>query len=861
MSKRITQANLPKIVFYTLIGLQLILMLAMSFDAGISGDEFRHHTQAEKVYNYFATNGKDRSALEKTGVDPMQYNGQSFDNLMYAFEKWFNVDDYMTMRHFFNALFGWLIILMTGLIAKELWGYNGAILAVFLLFISPRFIGHALNNNKDIPFAFGFIFSFYWMMVFIKQLPKPKNSTLIYLTLGIGIAISIRLAGILSIAFLGFFSAIYAFSKAPIKSPFNSEKLNLTKRLLIYIPLVSVIGYLLGILFWPYMLTDPIAHFKTILHAMSEHPVSLSQLFEGKVYNSDQLPRDYTLIYILYTYPLIILLGLVVFTIQFAIKPKGKDLFNQFIILFSFYFVVIWMNLENSNIYGGIRHLLFIYPLAIVATVIGVKFISEKLEKLQKPAFKYISIAVLFLLAFNPVKHILTNYPYSYVYFNELAGGTAHAAKNFESDYFQHSLRRSTEWLVNHELKKDVSNDSTKVKIVTNSNNNVNYFLKPVQNKVSLEYTRFYDKSRKDWKYAVLYCDYVAPNQLKHKLWPPKGTIHVEEVDGFPISAVVKRISDEDYKGFEALRKNKLQEAKNHFKNYLKLDPKNVTVLAGIATVYDKQDSIKEAIAYADSSLQYNPRQISAIFAKTSSYVKSGKFQEALELSNYLIGIKNSIPPAHFFKGVALKELKRTNEALKEFQTAIKFKKDYYQAYMMIGDILINFGKYQDAISKFYEKVLQFKKNDVVATTKIALCYHFLKNDQKAEEILQKYIAPQHQNNFEVVKLRARMALAQKNMRGVYHYLIMARNINNNSDLDVIRSMYMLEAHNQRSARDFITRALKEDPTNREAMALQKRLQPLANNSQTSKRRQNQQSIMFQKNAPKRNSNNLLNTH
>ena len=42
-------------------------------------------------------------------------------------------------------------ILVSGLIAKKEWGYKGAIITIIFLFISPRFIGHSLNNNKDIP--------------------------------------------------------------------------------------------------------------------------------------------------------------------------------------------------------------------------------------------------------------------------------------------------------------------------------------------------------------------------------------------------------------------------------------------------------------------------------------------------------------------------------------------------------------------------------------------------------------------------------------------------------------------------------------------------------------------------------------
>ncbi|HEX7583691.1 MAG TPA: hypothetical protein VF373_03295, partial [Prolixibacteraceae bacterium] len=70
-----------KIIFLALAFAMLFVLLLISRDAGISGDEEVHYKQSEMVYNYFSTFGKDQSSLN-TPETYLKYYGQSFDNLV-----------------------------------------------------------------------------------------------------------------------------------------------------------------------------------------------------------------------------------------------------------------------------------------------------------------------------------------------------------------------------------------------------------------------------------------------------------------------------------------------------------------------------------------------------------------------------------------------------------------------------------------------------------------------------------------------------------------------------------------------------------------------------------------------------------
>ena len=801
-----------KVIFWSLLALQLISMLVMSQQVGVSADEYRHIRQAAKVYNYYESDGENKAALENSGIDPMQFNGQSFDNLMYFFTKKFDVKNYMEMRHFFNALLGWLIILLTGFIAKEFWGYKGAILAIFLLFITPRFLGHSLNNNKDIPFAFGFILSFYGTILFLKDLPRLKAKSITLLILGIATAISIRMAGLLSVGFFGLFSAALFFTTKPLNKLFQQEKGLIFKRLLIAVPAISIIAYFLGIAFWPFLTTEPIENLKKVLDATSAHPISLNQLFEGSLVMSNTLPSYYSLKWTWITYPLILIVGTALALI-FMKQAKKKDLLLYCYIAFAFVFVLAWMSLRQSNFYGAIRHLLFIYPIAILIAVIGFKFLSEYVGQKKSPWLKLVPTAAILILSIHPVAHIIRNYPYSYVYFNELSGGMDYVYDKYETDYFQHSIRHATEWLVENELPQ-LANDK-KVIIASNDNKNCRYWTRDIEQVEKVIYTRYYEKYAKDWDYAIYYCGYITPEQLTNKQWPPAGTIHTETVDGFPIAAVVKRQSKEDLAGFEMLDKNP-PVAEAHFMKFLKDYPANEQILEGLAKANLYTKNYDKACSYAKQSAEYNPRSIGALWVQSSALMASERYSEVPAVCDKITTMRASFYQAYYNKGVALKMMNQPNKAVKEFVMALRYNPKYYDAYLQMGEVYINYKQYGEAIGKIYNSVSKFRPNDLKVTLQKAKCYHFMNKTKEAEQILNS-IPRKFQSNIDYITCKSRVEINKGNLSMAAQLLNLNRNPNTSSELYVVKAILAKAQGDLSGAKTHLETALHLDKSNNEA--------------------------------------------
>src|SRR5574344_1538164 len=190
--------SIYKLLFFSFLGVLLILLPLMSLKSGTTGDESVNYKHAELVYDYYA---KGDTACLNTNFNQdgtptksrtfLEYYGQSFDNFTYLFNHIFHIEDYYQSRHVLNSLCGWLIFLIIGLLSVKMLGWRGGLITIVLLFLYPRFTGHVFNNPKDIPFALGYVWAIYQIYLLITELPVVKIKRLIYIMLAIAFANSV----------------------------------------------------------------------------------------------------------------------------------------------------------------------------------------------------------------------------------------------------------------------------------------------------------------------------------------------------------------------------------------------------------------------------------------------------------------------------------------------------------------------------------------------------------------------------------------------------------------------------------------------------------------------------------------------
>lgn len=596
--KKFFSENKNNLWFWAFVAIAAILLFAMplmSTGAGNSGDEDGFQIpQGEFVLNYYKTDGADTTCLQdmveidgnKQGWN-LKYYGCSFDVLTAWFNDTFGIDDIAKSRHIFNSLCGWLIVLFGGLIAWRLGGWKAGVFTLLLLFLSPRLLGHSFNNPKDIPFAAGVIMSIYYMIVFFRQAPKPKWYIMLMLALSIAFAISIRVGGLILFGYFGFFGLLWLIklvrdNKAAAKANPKNKPQPVGKTVfttILWAAGVCIIGFFAGLIIWPYAWQSPISNVRESYDAMSQFAIAIRQIFEGQMQWSDALPWYYTPKFILMTIPIAVIVGMLLFPFFGAFKKETR--LESIMVLFTFLFPVFWIVYTGANVYGGWRHSLFAYPPMAIAAGLGFAAFADFLGN-KKKVLGIVGNVLPFVLLITPAIHIVKNHPYEYVYFNEFEGGAKNAFGNYELDYYYHSVREATEWVVANAEPSD-----EKIQVGSWHVNSTKYFLRNDTAHFKPRFVRWYRRGEFEWDYAVFAVTGIAPEQLRNpKVFPPKNCVHKVEVDGVPIAVVLKRENTYDLDATRLKKAGQLDSAKTLYFKSLESDPLDETALINLAEIY-----------------------------------------------------------------------------------------------------------------------------------------------------------------------------------------------------------------------------------------------------------------------------------
>jgi tetratricopeptide (TPR) repeat protein len=560
------------------VALMILLAIVLAFlapSAAVNVDEQLHYPHAKKVVNWYFTFGADESSLN-TPQTNLKYYGQSVDNFTALVNRVFNIENEFLTRHFTGAVFFWFLILFTGLLAQKISGsWLVAVFTLMALVFMPRLAGQAFGNLKDIPFATGYMSGLYLIIRFLKELPRPTWKTTVLLGLAIAFTVSVRAGGFILFAYLGMSIIIYFVLK-----PFYLKQIVSTKpvfvRLLGQGAVILLIGYFAGLLFWPYALQNVLVHPIESLGIMEHYKVSIRQVFEGNLLWSTQLPWYYLPKWILISTPVVILAGFVIyfyffFRNVFSKREGLQQLLTEGFILFAFVFPIIYVIAIGSNLYSGVRQMLFIMPLAAIFSVIGI-FRLLKLVELKNRKISNAGYAFFFLLLVLPLKHQATTFPVDYVYFNSFVGGNKNAWGEYEYDYYFHAIKAPADELIDLVGEK---------KITVAMNCNLSNYFEEYSN-VRYEYTRFLERSSIDWDYGIFGLNYLHPFLLNNN-WTPSGILKTYYHQGNPVAVLIKRTDKTDFQGISEINKGNLQEGINLLEIAIEQEPKNVWLFVNLA--------------------------------------------------------------------------------------------------------------------------------------------------------------------------------------------------------------------------------------------------------------------------------------
>jgi tetratricopeptide (TPR) repeat protein len=635
-----------KYLFYFISAILLCVMLITSRDAGVTCDDVLHYNHSVSVYNYFASHGSDKTALD-TPVTHLKYYGQSPDNLVTIIIKWFNIDDVYRFRHLASSLAGWMAILVTAFFAVWLTGYRAGILTLILFAVSPVFMGHSQNNLKDIPFALGYIAGTFFTLKFLVSERKISVPLLILLTSAIAFSISIRAGGLLSLCYLFFFFFLYYLIKW-----LKDKKIDLIeiRSKLLLMAGITVTAWLLSIILWPYALMSPFKNILDSYKVMAHYPDTFRQIFEGKVEWSDFMPWYYLPKSMAITIPLVVLAGLILF-FAFAGKRSYKDkrLLYGFII-FTILFPVFFVIYEKSNIYSSWRQFLFLYPPVVLLAATGFHYL---IEEIKVNNLKWFVLPAFAVLAIHPISYMVRNYSLSYMYYNQLTGGVKGAYGNYETDYYYTGQTEASAWLIDY-----LKNKKTEGPVKVRATYSVQWQFRN-HPEIETSYFRYEERSNYDWDYAIVTNRYISPYQLKNNIWPPANSIHVVNAGKVPVCVVLERKSKDDFKGYTALNEGRYKDAISCFGKVLTANDKDEMIFYNFAAALYNDGRYREADSVLKAGLVLNP-----------------DFEPILMYLGNIASVKN-----------------KPDEAIIYYERLIKANRKYFEAYVGLSSLLAESDK------------------------------------------------------------------------------------------------------------------------------------------------------------------------
>ena len=448
--------NFPVIIIFSSF---LIIGILIYGDYGISWDEPYHRINGfvslnflRKIFFLDIYPGLEHDS--KFLAESSKMYGVLFDLPMAFIEKKLLIDDpknYFLIRHFFNFFIFFIATIFFYLILKKRFSNRLSIIGLLFLILSPRIFAESFYNMKDLIFLSFFVISLYFTINFLDT-PSYKSALLSALTCSF--VIDVRVVGIIS----PFIVIIFFTLKCMDNKIFLKRNILKIFTFLIFLILFTV-------LFWPYLWDDPLGNFLHAIKDMSYHVWTGSVFYLGNRISALNLPWHYSIVWMSVTVPIIylfffILGSFLIFKRLFKrfLNLSTKNNFNELwrgnkermdIIFFLIFYFTLFLIIElNSVLYGGWRHLYFIYPCLIYMAIRGSESFSRKFFS------KYLIVLIAPFLLYTGY-WMIKNHPYQFLYFNNLAGNNI--TNNFDLDYWGTSNKSALTYITTHD-KRDKLN-------------------------------------------------------------------------------------------------------------------------------------------------------------------------------------------------------------------------------------------------------------------------------------------------------------------------------------------------------------------------------------------------------------------
>tara|TARA_Y100000590_G_scaffold453325_1_gene598173 strand:- start:16095 stop:17696 length:1602 start_codon:yes stop_codon:yes gene_type:complete len=396
------------------------------------------------------TRGNERLKYLFSGLSLENYWTSQFDEFYPGFydtfaifiTKMFPKKISVEIFHLTNSIFSILTVFGAYKITSILFNKDVGKIVFIICFLNPSLFGHMAINSKDTIVAFANVWTTYILLRYIKKQNLNDSSTnyviLAGLTIGLGTGVRIPFAATLIPLFFFIIIEILFLKKI------TSNKFSFTK-FFQHSFVVLLIAYLITVSCWPQVhgniFTEPLNLFLT---QMKSIPYGVPwTLFNGNIYDTNNLPFYYIPISFFYRSPEFILISYAIFIyllickIDFFKKKFKSFLPKIFLLLFIILLPTLIYLVSPYRIYDGIRLFLNIIPYLCIIPGLAIYYLFINIKAKKN---KFLSGIILVFFVYY-LKIFVSLTPYQYTYLNLFSGNFSNAYKKFENDYWAISTK------------------------------------------------------------------------------------------------------------------------------------------------------------------------------------------------------------------------------------------------------------------------------------------------------------------------------------------------------------------------------------------------------------------------------------
>ncbi|GHT67999.1 hypothetical protein FACS189452_06800 [Bacteroidia bacterium] len=541
-------------------------------------------------------------------------------------------------RHILCSWFGFLFMFFAGLIGAELQSqpkrrWQTACLSLLIIFFTPLIFGISLINTKDIPTAAGYAMAIWSFIRIYKTLSLPLDASVrfsqrikwrdvAFAIIGIAIAVSVRIGGLM----LPFYYAVGCLLLLVLSKNFRILIFDnglFTFKFIGVSVLICIVGMILGLCLYPnFFYAGPITHIKDALGVMTKFPVRIPMLWDGKMIDSLNLPPYYLLKSFLYTIPLWVFAGAILFVLNIRKMRKSYSAFQLIFLIFTIVFPFCYLIIGNANLYNGWRHVTFSYCSFVPLIAIGFYETGQWFSK--NKFWKILCAVILIMCIFPTAQWMVKNYKYTYAYYNTLVGDPY---KKYDLDYHGSASVVGMKWLIDHRLTDSTKNYTVTVKDF----NAADYVRTKNRSNIITKYGGVRAFAGTPCDYAILSIQFIPPYVLK-AFFPPKGTIHVETINGKPICVVVEK-NPLDAEGIRLVQQNRFSEGIEKLEQAYKYNPNNFGLWYWMGYGYYYLQKYDEAIKFFTQFVNFwatGEEQAFALSHIGATYVEKKQYDNAI---------------------------------------------------------------------------------------------------------------------------------------------------------------------------------------------------------------------------------------